>query len=59
MASNVIDLALSDDENEQQQAPVVAPQRSTAVMISSPVASNASSITIQIFKHNITEGKQT
>ena len=30
MASNVIDLALSDDENEQPQQPVVAPQRSTA-----------------------------
>ena len=30
MAANVIDLALSDDEAEQQQAPVVAPQRSTA-----------------------------
>jgi len=29
MASNVIDLALSDDEDQQQQA-VVAPQRSTA-----------------------------
>ena len=29
MAANVIDLALSDDEAEQQ-APVVAPQRSTA-----------------------------
>ena len=30
MASNVIDLALSDDENEQPTQPVVAPQRSTA-----------------------------